>query len=115
MIARRRFWGRGVLRTAVASMLAAPPACLALGFLGLWGPPRPWPVAGLDERRRLGGLSLETWRGWPAWILWIWTSLPGAVALVALATAAGPGARRTRPGWTPPGLPAPAGCGPGTA
>ncbi len=97
MIARLRFWGRGVLRNALASMLAASPACLALGVLGLLGPPRHGPGPSSWSDATSGSLSLETWRGWPAWILWIWTSLPGAVALVALATARA--LERVHPAW----------------
>ena len=69
-------------------MLAAPPACLALGFIGVWGTPEPWAGPASMSLAVAGGLSLESWRGWPAWLLWIWASGPAAVALVAIATAA---------------------------
>lgn len=82
----RPYRGRGVLRTAVASMLAAPPACLALGWIGLLDSHPAWSIP-LQEAAS-GRLSLESWHGWPAWLLWIWASAPGAVALVAIATAA---------------------------
>ena len=80
--------GRTVLRAAVCSMLTAPPACLALGFIGLWGTAEPWAGPAAMSLAVAGGLSLESWRGWPAWLLWIWASGPAAVALVAIATAA---------------------------
>jgi ABC-type Fe3+ transport system permease subunit len=81
------FPGRGALRAGVASMLAASPACLALGFIGISGMPDPssWPSA--LKGATAGGSNLETWHGWPAWVLWIWASLPGPLALVTLTTA----------------------------
>ena len=78
--------GRRPLRGAVASMLAAPPACLALGLVGIWGTQGLGPASMTEAAS--GGLSLENWGGWPKWLLWVWASCPGAVALVAIATAA---------------------------
>ncbi len=97
ILSARRFPGRGVLRAAASSMLAATPACLALGFLGISGTdaPRPWPAAMAEAAR--GSLSLETWRGLPSWALWVWAGLPSAVALVTLATAAA--LERVEPAW----------------
>ena len=42
-------------------------------------------------------MSLESWRGLPLWIVWIWTTLPGAVALVTLATASS--VEQLEPSW----------------
>jgi ABC-type Fe3+ transport system permease subunit len=97
IMARRRYWGRGALRAAVTSMLAATPACLALGFLGLGRAPHPWPWPVSLRDASSGSLSLETWRGLPLWSLWIWSSLPGAVALITLATARA--LERFEPSW----------------
>src|SRR5579883_1305216 len=83
----RRFPGSAALRVAVMSMLAASPACLALGLLGMWGGMQPWPGPESMRVAASGSLGLESWGGWPTWLLWIWASGPGAVALVALATA----------------------------
>jgi ABC-type Fe3+ transport system permease subunit len=93
----QRFPGRGVLRAAVASMLAASPACLALGFIGIWGLPDPWPWPGSMTDATSGSVSLESWRGWTAWVLWIWASWPGPLALVTLATASA--LERVQPSW----------------
>ena len=43
LVSRLRFWGRAILRGAVASLLAAPPLVLALGLVGIGGAPQPWP------------------------------------------------------------------------
>ncbi len=76
---------RTVTRLAVGSMLAGPPACLALGWIGLLGLPFPWPSA---MRKAVEGIpQLETWEGWPSWLLWIASTAPPAIALVALSTA----------------------------
>jgi ABC-type Fe3+ transport system permease subunit len=87
-ISARPSRSRGVLRAAVSSMLAAPPACLAIGLLGIWYTPGRWAWPASLREAAAGGLSLESWSGWPKWLLWIWTSGPAAVALVAIATAA---------------------------
>jgi ABC-type Fe3+ transport system permease subunit len=83
IVARRRFWGRTALYGAVAALSAAAPAFLALGVLGLLGPPYgwPWPFSTGSQ-----GASLESWRGLTLWVVWFWTSLPGGVALVMLTT-----------------------------
>jgi iron(III) transport system permease protein len=83
---RRRFLGQRILRGLVLALLVVSPAFLALGLLGLWGSPGPWPwpFAGGDGVAR--GVSLESWRGLPLWVAWVWTTLPAAVALVAQAT-----------------------------
>ena len=89
--------GRRLLRGAVSSMLAAPPAGLALGLVGSWGTNGLWPGPAAMREAASGGLSLESWGGWPAWLLWVWASCPGAVALVAIATAAV--RARIEPAW----------------
>ncbi len=78
ILARRRSWGRGAGRAAVASLLAAAPAVLALGFLGIGSTPRLWPWPHSLRDATTGGLSLESWQGLPLWGLWIWSSLPCA-------------------------------------
>ena len=102
VLSQRRFPGRGVLRAAVVSMLAATPACLALGLVGIWGTHPPWPWPASMRGAASGSLSLDTWQGLPSWVLWIWAGLPSAMALVAL----GGGRRRwsasNRPGVMPP-------------
>lgn len=89
--------GRAILRAAISSMLAAPPACLALGLLGIWGMPEPWLSSPPLQAAVAGRLSLESWGGWPLWLLWIWSSGSGAVALVAIATARA--SERIEPTW----------------
>jgi ABC-type Fe3+ transport system permease subunit len=96
-ISARRFPGCRSLRITLISMLAASPACLALGFLGIWGTRRSWLGPASLRDAAWGSLSLEAWSGWPAWLLWIWASVPSAVALVALATEAA--LERIRPSW----------------
>jgi iron(III) transport system permease protein len=97
LLSGRRFPGRGALKAAAASMLAALPACLALGVLGLWGTASPWPWPASMGEAVSGRPSLETWQGLPSWALWIWTTLPSAAALVILATAAA--LERVEPAW----------------
>ncbi len=88
-LGRRRSWGRGVLRSVLVSLMAASPACLALGIVnlvdgrGASASPASWRAAAS------GGMSLESWGGLPAWGLWLWATVPASVALVALATLAG--------------------------
>ncbi len=86
VVACRRFWGRGILYGLVIGLLVVTPAFIALGLAGLWGAPRPWPwpVSEIDGGAK--GVSLESWRGLPLWIVWIWSTLPWGVALVTLAT-----------------------------
>src|SRR5262249_27530768 len=92
-VGRRRFWGRSVLGAGVAAMLAAAPACLALGLVGLWGTPQPWPWPIAAGEIRAGGASLESWRGVPLWGMWLWSTLPGSGAGgVRAAAGAGVGA-----------------------
>jgi iron(III) transport system permease protein len=91
LLVRRRFWGRPVLHAAVLTVLAAPPAFVALGMLGLIGPPHPWPwpVAARSTEGPGGpGASLESWAGLPLWIMWVWTTLPAAAAFVAFSATA---------------------------
>lgn len=96
-ISGRPVRGRAVLRAAMSSMLAAQPACLALGLCGIWGASDPWGWPTSMRAAATGRLSLETWNGWPLWLFWICASAPSAVALVAIATAA---ARdRIEPAW----------------
>jgi ABC-type Fe3+ transport system permease subunit len=85
VIARRRFWGRPILRAAVTALPAVPPAFAALGILGLLGEPQAWPWPLKSAIAGEAGASLESWRGVPLWIVWLWTTLPGAAVLVALA------------------------------
>jgi ABC-type Fe3+ transport system permease subunit len=87
VVACRRFWGRGILYGLVLGLIVVTPAFLALGLAGLWGAPRPWPwpFSAIDGETR--GISLESWRGLPLWIVWIWSTLPWGVAMVTLATA----------------------------
>jgi iron(III) transport system permease protein len=86
MVARRRFWGRQILRVLVVALLVVSPAFHALGVLGLLGSPRPWPWPLAGSGGVTQGISLESWRGLTLWIVWIWTTLPAAVALVSHAT-----------------------------
>jgi ABC-type Fe3+ transport system permease subunit len=95
VMARRRFWGRAVLRGAVGGLLAASPIFLALGLeeprnSGFWS----ISVRGAASE----GLSLESWGGLALWALWAWATLPGAVAGVTLATAAA--IERLEPAWS---------------
>ncbi len=96
-VGRRRSWVRSVLGAAVTAMLAAAPVCLALGLVGLWGSPQPWPWPIAAGDTRAGGASLESWRGAPLWTIWLWSTLPGSVAVVVLATAAA--VARLEPAW----------------
>jgi iron(III) transport system permease protein len=95
LVARRRFWGRGLWRTLLFALVAVAPAYLALGLVGLWGWPRPWPWP--IAPAIASGVSLESWLGLPLWCLWIWTTLPWGVALVALATTSA--VERLEPSW----------------
>jgi len=88
VVARRRFWGRSILRSAVAALMAAPPAFVALGILGLLGPTHPWPWPFVRQDLNGPGATLESWPGLPLWIVWVWSTLPGAAALVAFAVTA---------------------------
>jgi ABC-type Fe3+ transport system permease subunit len=97
VLSARRFPGRGAFHAAAASMLAATPACLALGFLGFLETSRSWPWPAWMREAASGSLSLESWRGLPSWALWIWAGLPTAIALVTLATAAA--LERVDPAW----------------
>ena len=97
LASRLGFWGRAVLRGTLASLLAASPMVLALGLVGIWGAPHPWPWPLQSGVASDAGVSLETWRGLPLWWLWIWSSLPSAIALVMLATASA--VERLEPAW----------------
>jgi iron(III) transport system permease protein len=96
-IGKRSFWGRPVLRGAVLGLLALAPAFSALGLLGIFGPVRawPWPFSGREPTG--AGSSLESWTGFGTWLVWIWSSLPAATALVTAATAAA--VERLEPTW----------------
>jgi ABC-type Fe3+ transport system permease subunit len=87
IIARRRFWGRTALDGAVAALAVTSPACMALGAIGLLGPPYGWPWPFFEDAGGVRGASLESWRGLSLWAVWFWTTLPGAVGLVMAATA----------------------------
>jgi ABC-type Fe3+ transport system permease subunit len=88
-LARRRTWGGSVLRGMVGALIAAHPALLALGITGWAGEPHPWPWPFAAMPADGPGVSLESWAGLTLWAVWVWTTLPAAAALVALA-AAGP-------------------------
>jgi ABC-type Fe3+ transport system permease subunit len=87
LVTRCRFWGRPLLRPAVGALLLVPPAFLALGLLGLFGPPGVWPWERTRAGAEIRAASLESWRGVPLWLVWSWTTLPAAVSLVTLAVA----------------------------
>ncbi len=75
-------------------MLATSPVVLALGLseiLHSWPSVIPAPETGNQ------GWSLETWRGAPLWLLWIWSTLPLAIAMVMLTIA--PAVERIQPAW----------------
>jgi ABC-type Fe3+ transport system permease subunit len=75
-----RFW-----RVVVGSLLAISPAFAACGVLGLAGLVKPW--AWLVTTGGMAGTSLESWAGFSSWVVWIWSTLPPMVAIVALGTA----------------------------
>ena len=77
------------------ALIGAPPAFLALGILGLVGQPHAWPWPFVTEAMTGPGASLESWQGLPLWIAWVWTTVPGAAVVVALA-ALGPVERLER-------------------
>jgi ABC-type Fe3+ transport system permease subunit len=86
VVACRRFWGRGILHGLLIGLSVVTPAFLALGLAGLMGTPRPWPWPFSSVDGGTKGVSLESWRGLPLWIVWIWSTLPWGVALVMLVT-----------------------------
>lgn len=96
LLARTRDRAGWLAHAAVASLLAAPPVAMALGFQGIagyrWLPDWQWTGAFRDAA--WGNPSLETWRSWPSWLLWLGTSLPAGVALVALRSASALGGVR---------------------
>jgi ABC-type Fe3+ transport system permease subunit len=87
VIASRRFWGRPLLGATVVALLVVSPAFHALGILGLFGPVRAWAWPHGDRATPPPVVSLEDWSGLSAWLLWLWTTLPGAAALVTVTTA----------------------------
>jgi iron(III) transport system permease protein len=97
VLGRRSFWGRPLLRGVVIGSLAASPAFMALGLLQLFGSERswPWPIANIARVDR--GVSLESWAGLGVWLVWLWSSLPAATALVA--AVAESATRRLEPSW----------------
>jgi iron(III) transport system permease protein len=97
IVARRRFWGRAVLHGGIAALSPVAPAFVALGLLGLVGLPYEWPWPFSKSGVGTHGASLESWRGLSLWVVWLWTSLPGGVALVAMATVAA--VERLEPSW----------------
>ena len=96
-IARRLFWGRWILRPLIVALVTVAPAFLALGLLGVFGDPRPWPWPFAVVSEGIAGVSLESWNGLPLWIMWIWTTLPWGVAVVTLATV--PAVEQLQPSW----------------
>ena len=96
-IARRLFWGRWILRPLIVALVTVAPAFLALGLLGVFGDPRPWPWPFAKVNEGIAGVSLESWNGLPFWIMWIWTTLPWGVAVVTLATV--PAVEQLQPSW----------------
>ncbi len=97
VVGDRRFWGRGILFGMTMASLGAAPAFLALGLGGLLGTSRPWPWPFLGADGGTEQVGLETWRGLTLWIVWIWSTLPWAVALVTVVTAAA--VERLEPSW----------------
>ena len=97
IVARRRFWGRAALYGVVAALSAAAPAFLALGVVGLLGPPYSWPWPFARSGPGGQGASLESWRGLGLWLVWFWTSLPASVAVVMVATVSA--VERLEPSW----------------
>ena len=97
IVARRRFWGRAASYGVVAALSAAAPAFLALGVVGLLGPPYAWPWPFSRTGAGSQGASLESWRGLSLWLVWFWTSLPASVAVVMVATVQA--VERLEPSW----------------
>ncbi len=95
--APRRFWGRAASYGVVAALTAAAPAFLALGVVGLLGPPYAWPWPFSRSGPGSQGASLESWRGLSLWLVWFWTSLPASVAVVMVATVSA--IERLEPSW----------------
>lgn len=97
ILGRRSFWGRPLLQGAILGLLVASPAIMAFGIVGMLGPEKSWPwpftnMAGADR-----GVSLESWAGLGVWLVWLWSSLPAATALVAAATTSA--VLRLEPSW----------------
>jgi iron(III) transport system permease protein len=91
-------WGRTILGGMFLAMVVVPPAFLALGLTALLAHGHPWPwLPRLEWVGGSPGASLETWRGAPLWIVWLWASLPAAGALVSLAIE--PVIARMEPSW----------------
>jgi iron(III) transport system permease protein len=78
-------------------MVIVSPAFVALGLLGVFGGPRPWPWRFSIVYAGITGVSLESWNGLPLWIAWIWSTLPWGVAVVTIATATA--VEKLRPSW----------------
>jgi ABC-type Fe3+ transport system permease subunit len=97
VLGRRAFWGRPLWRVAVVGLLAASPAILALGIVGMLGPPRLWPWPFSSAGVINSGVSLESSRGLGLWLVWLWSSLPAATALVTVATTSA--VERLEPSW----------------
>ena len=97
MVALWPSWGKAIPRATVGTLLAAIPVFLGMGLVGLLGSPRAWPWPFLPAATGAEQASLESWRGIGIWIVWAWTTLPAAIALVALATASA--IDRLEPSW----------------
>jgi iron(III) transport system permease protein len=97
VLGRRSFWGRPLWRGAVLGLLGASPAILALGLVGMLGPAHPWPWPFSSAGPTVRGVSLESWTGLGLWLVWLWSSLPAATALVAAATTSA--VERLDPSW----------------
>jgi len=97
VLGRRSFWGRPLWRGAVLGLLGASPAILALGLIGMLGPAHPWPWPFSSAGPTVRGVSLESWTGLGLWLVWLWSSLPAATALVAAATTSA--VERLEPSW----------------
>lgn len=92
-----RYWGRGLLAFLVLSPAVVPPAFLALGLRSLGGHELLDPLT----TTRLAVDSPWNARIAGAWLALIWSELPTASALMALAVI--PGLRRIDPSWTDSG------------
>jgi ABC-type Fe3+ transport system permease subunit len=97
LIGRRPSWLGSLARAGVTSVLAVIPAFVALGIIGLCGRPGAWPWPFLAVAPAQAGPSLESSSGLGLWLVWSWSSLPAAIAMIALEAAAA--VERLQPSW----------------